>query len=136
MDPGSVAEEVRAYFSWSEGLRRSLKPQQLLVSQHYRSQYLSAYSRYSLLKGEVHGAPSICIADISVEQPGRGLFTALCDLFEATDCPAHAHALFVENVANPRFMGWLTRRGFSMSPHSHPQAPSFYLVRPPGMARV
>ncbi|NDZ17206.1 hypothetical protein C7T35_37500 [Variovorax sp. WS11] len=129
MDEASVAEETRAYLSWFEDLERSVKPDQGVVSRHYRSRLLTAYSRYSMLKAAVQGAPSLCIADITVAQPGCGLFSALCDQFEAADCPIHAQALFVENVTNRRFIGWLERRGFLLCPHSNLQLlPTLYLA--------
>jgi hypothetical protein len=79
----------------------------------------------------VQGAPSICIADITVEQPGHGFFEVLCNQFEATtDCSTQAEALFVENVSNRRFATWLKCRGFLQCPYSDPALPTLYLTCP------
>lgn len=129
MAKATVKEEVNAYLLWFEQLARGISPRQGVVSRHYRSDGLTAYSRYSMCKPAVGGAPSICIADIAVEQPGHGFFTALCDQFEATGVPANVDALLVENVANSRFAAWLTRRGFVRCPYSGPEAPTLYLRR-------
>lgn len=122
-------EQVRAYLQWFEQLALGISPRQGVVSRHYRSDMFTAYSRYSHCKQAVRGAPSICIADITVEQPGHGLFTTLCDQFEATGAPANAEALFVENVANSRFAAWLQRRGFVRCPDSSLALPTLYLKR-------
>lgn len=129
MEKVTVDKEVSAYLLWFEQLAGAISPRQGVVSRHYRSDAFTAYSRYSICKPAVGGAPSICIADITVEQPGHGFFTALCDKFEATGIPADVDAMFVENVANSRFAAWLTRRGFLRCPYSSPAAPTLYLTR-------
>lgn len=128
MDGETVAREARAYLAWLGDLERSIKPNQGLLSRRYSSSFVTAYSRYSRIKPVVQGAPSICIADITVEAPGHGFFASFCDRFEAPDCTLGARVLFVENVANARFVSWLERRGFGRSPHSDPLLPTLYLV--------
>lgn len=128
MDGEMVAREARAYMVWLEELERSVRPDQGLVSRRYSSPFVTAYSRYSRIKPVVHGAPSICIADIVVERPGHGFFGKFLDQFVAEDCLLRARGLFVENVANPRFVAWLERRGFLRSPCSNPSLPTLFLL--------
>ena len=123
--------ELDLCFAWLAGFEASVPQAHDVVSRWYTSAALQAYLRYSWFKASTPGEPALCLAHVQVAEDARsqGYFTRLVDRFLAGSDGLQARVLYVENIASPRFEGWLLRVGFQRCAHSDGPFSAYYITR-------
>ncbi len=71
--------------------------------------------------------PCLDIASVEVKEDsrGKGIFTAFLKRFEVAAKNAK-RAVYIESIQNPRFVKYLLRNGYKMSPRSNDIAPNMF----------
>ncbi|MDN8617127.1 hypothetical protein [Variovorax ginsengisoli] len=123
--------DLDLYFAWLARFEASIPQAQDVVSRWYTSAALQAYMRYSWFKASTPGEPALCLAHIQVAKDarGQGYFARLVDRFLEGSDGLQARVLYLENIASPRFEGWLLRVGFQRCTHSSDQFSAYYVTR-------
>ncbi len=123
--------ELDLCFAWLAQFEASIPRAHDVVSRWYTSPALQAYMRYSWFKASTPGEPALCLAHIHVSEGarGQGYFARLVERFLAGSDGLQARVLYLENIASPRFEGWLLRVGFQRCAHSAGEFSAYYVVR-------
>lgn len=126
----NLEAELDLYFAWLAQFEAGI-PRAHDASRWYTSSALQASMRYSWFKASTPGEPALCLAHIHVSEAARsqGCFARLVERFLAGSDGLQARVLYLENIASPRFEGWLLRAGFQRCAHSAGEFPAYYVVR-------
>jgi hypothetical protein len=129
--PTQLETELDLYFAWLAQFEASVPRAQDVVSRWYTSSLLQAYMRYSWFKASTPGEPALCLAHIHLSEDARsqGYFARLVERFLNGSDGLQARVLYLENIASPRFEGWLLRVGFQRCKHSAGEFSAYYVVR-------
>jgi hypothetical protein len=123
--------ELDLCFAWLAQFEASVPRSHDIVSRWYSSEVLQAYARYSWFKASTPGEPALCLANIMVADGvrGQGWFARFVERFIDGSDGLQARVLYLENIASPRFEGWLLRAGFRQCSHAAGEFSAYYLVR-------
>lgn len=123
--------ELDLCFAWLAQFEAGIPRSHGVVSRWYTSRALQAYMRYSWFKASTPGEPALCLAHIQMSEDARsqGYFARLVKRFLDGSDGLQARVLYLENIASPRFEGWLLRAGFQRCTHSTGEFSAYYVVR-------
>ena len=127
----NLETELDLCFAWLIQFEAGIPRAHEVASRWYTSSALQAYMRYSWFKASTPGEPALCLAHIHVSEDarGQGNFARLVERFLDGSDGLQARVLYLENVASPRFEGWLLRVGFQRCAHCAGEFSAYYLVR-------
>ncbi|MDM0047778.1 hypothetical protein [Variovorax sp. J22R115] len=127
----SVEAELDLFYAWLAQFEADIPRMRHVITRWYASPALQAYTGYSWFKPSTPGEPALCLATLLVSEDlrGQGYLTRFVERFLAGKHGLEARVLYIENIASPRFEGWLLRAGFQRCTHGTGEFSAYYLIR-------
>lgn len=125
----STVDVCTPLVAWLRALEQDGEVSRFPISRTFDNEDINGYFRSSRFKMVAPHRLVLCIASITIHQPGCGAFGRLLSAIEDPENGFVSDSICVESVFNSRLRDYLLRQGFTA--HGDPIAPEFFRLRNP-----